>query len=231
MLFVAMLAAQAVDKIGANEQKKLMRNTPANADVMTTREAGETLGVAVRTVQLWVEAGVLPAWRTAGGHRRIARGAVEKLLAERQSDLVPTPLEPTDGERALRLLLVEDDPMLLRLFSGVVASWNYPVELFTATNGFEGLVRIGEVRPDIVVTDLVMPGMDGFEMLRALKKPGSGFGRLKLVVMSALSSDEIQARGGLPDGVIFFHKPVNYTKLEGLVHKCFTDKMQHSAAA
>lgn len=198
---------------------------------MTTREAGETLGVAVRTVQLWVEAGVLPAWRTAGGHRRIARSAVEKLLAERQSDLVPTPAPPAVAQEAFKLLLVEDDPMLLRLFSGVVASWNYPVELFTATNGFEGLMRIGEVRPDVVVSDLVMPGMDGFEMLRALQKPGSGFGHLKLVVISALSSDAIQAQGGLPDGVVCFHKPVNYTKLEALVHKFYTDKRQRMAVA
>jgi excisionase family DNA binding protein len=226
-----MLAAQGVDKIETNKQKRYMRNTPANADVMTTRQAGETLGVAVRTVQLWVEAGVLPAWRTAGGHRRIARSAVEKLLAERQSDLRPTPAHPPAAQMALKLLLVEDDPMLLRLFSGVVASWNYPVELFTATNGFEGLVRIGEVRPDIVVSDLVMPGMDGFEMLRALKKPGSGFGNLKLVVISALSSDDIVARGGLPDGVICFQKPVNYTKLESLVHKFYSDRLQRAVAA
>jgi excisionase family DNA binding protein len=209
-----------------------MRKTPANADVMTTREAGEILGVAVRTVQLWVEAGVLPAWRTAGGHRRIARSAVEKLMAERQSDLLPAPLSPVLAQQtALKLLLVEDDPLLLRLFSGVVASWNFPVDLFTATNGFEGLVRIGEMHPDIVVADLVMPGMDGFEMLRALKKPGSGFGNLKLLVISALSSDDIQARGGLPEGVICFHKPVNYAKLEALVHKYLSDRLQRATVS
>ncbi|MEK9953666.1 MAG: helix-turn-helix domain-containing protein [Curvibacter sp.] len=60
-----------------------MRKIASNDELMTTRQAGEVLGVAVRTVQLWVESGVLPAWRTAGGHRRISRGAVEKLLAER----------------------------------------------------------------------------------------------------------------------------------------------------
>jgi excisionase family DNA binding protein len=205
-----------------------MRKISANEDVMTTREAGETLGVAVRTVQLWVEAGVLPAWRTAGGHRRIARAAVEKLMAERKSDLSPLKSQTDAALPTLKLLLVEDDPTLLRLFAGVVARWNFPVELFTATNGFEGLVRIGEMRPDIVVTDLVMPGMDGFEMLRALKKPGSGFASLKLLVVSALSADEIAERGGLPESVICFQKPVNYVKLEALVHKVFTDKTQRA---
>jgi excisionase family DNA binding protein len=201
-----------------------MRKTSANADVMTTREAGETLGVAVRTVQLWVEAGVLPAWRTAGGHRRIARSAVEKLMAERQHDLRPSGAVAAISPFAVKLLLVEDDPLLQHLFSGVVASWNFPVELVTATNGFEGLVRIGEMRPDMVVTDLVMPGMDGFEMLRALKKAGSGFASIKLLVISALGTDEILAHGGLPEGVTCFHKPVNYAKLEALVHKYFVEK-------
>lgn len=191
---------------------------------MTTREAGESLGVAVRTVQLWVEAGVLPAWRTAGGHRRIARSAVEKLLAERRHDLAPNQAQATPAEPPVKLLLVEDDPTLLRLFSGVVASWNFPVELLTASNGFEGLVRIGEWHPDIVVSDLVMPGMDGFEMLRALKKPGSGFRSLKLLVMSALSTEDIEARGGLPEGVTYFHKPVNYSKLEALVHRYYSER-------
>lgn len=208
-----------------------MRKISANEDVMTTREAGETLGVAVRTVQLWVEAGVLPAWRTAGGHRRIARSAVEKLLAERQRDLAPVSRAKPSAQPSLKLLLVEDDPHLLRLFSGVVAGWNFPVELTTATNGFEGLVRIGEMRPDIVVSDLVMPGMDGFAMLRALKKPGSGFASLKLLVVSALSTDDINERGGLPDGVICFQKPVNYGKLEALVHKYYSDRLQRAAAA
>lgn len=196
---------------------------------MTTREAGETLGVAVRTVQLWVEAGVLPAWRTAGGHRRIARSAVEKLVAERESDLSPDKHQAMQPQVALKLLLVEDDPLLQRLFSGVVAAWNFPVELVTATNGFEGLVRIGEMRPDVVVTDLVMPGMDGFEMLRALKKPGSGFASLKLLVVSALSADDIAARGGLPDGVSCFQKPINFVKLEALVHKHFSERLQRNA--
>ncbi len=197
---------------------------------MTTREAGEKLGVAVRTVQLWVEAGVLPAWRTAGGHRRIARSAVDKLIESRQHDLAPEVADLDARQRSLSVVLVEDDRNLSQLFKGVVSTWPLPIALTTAENGFEGLLRIGEISPDLVVTDLVMPGMDGFEMLRSLKKPGSGFSGIKLVVVSGLSTEEISARGGLPEGVTYFQKPLNYPKLEDLMRQVHASKIKKLAA-
>lgn len=204
-----------------------MRKTPVNDDVMTTREAGEVLGVAVRTVQLWVESGVLPAWRTAGGHRRIARSAVRKLLAERAFHLAPSVQTAESNERSsagkLKLLLVEDDPTLVELFGAIVAQWGLPLVLSTANNGFEGLLRIGEVNPDLVVTDLVMPGMDGFEMLRALKKAGSPTATLKVVVVSVLTPQEITERGGLPADVVYFPKPVHYDQLQDLARQIYEE--------
>jgi excisionase family DNA binding protein len=210
-----------------------MRKIASNDELMTTRQAGEALGVAVRTVQLWVESGVLPAWRTAGGHRRIARSAVEKLLAERSQVIAQPVLKNQAGasaQRALRLLVVEDDPDLLRLFTLMVEGWDFPVELTTATNGFEGLVRIGQVRPDMVVTDLNMPGMDGFQMLRSLKKPGSGFDDLAVVAVSALSKGDIQDRGGLPEGVAVFQKPVPFHEIQALAREHRRKVLQDPAA-
>lgn len=210
-----------------------MRKISANDELMTTREAGETLGVAVRTVQLWVEAGVLPAWRTAGGHRRIARSAVEKLMQERAKVLAPAPDAasgaPTPAN-ALRLLLVEDDVNLRLLFSMVVEGWDFPVELVTASNGFDGLIRIGKVQPDMVITDLNMPGMDGFQMVRSLKKKGSGYEELNLVVVTALGKESIKDRGGLPPGIAVFQKPVDFGKLEILARKLLVQKAHAGAA-
>lgn len=181
---------------------------------MTTRQAGEALGVAVRTVQLWGEAGVLPAWRTAGGHRRIARSAVEKLMAER-AQVIAHEAEGAQA-RALKLLVIEDDADLLRLFCQMVEGWDLPVELSTATNGFEGLVRIGQMRPDMVVTDLELAGIDGLQMVRSLKKPGFGFDDLVIVAVSALSQAAIVARGGLPEGVAMVQKPVPFNEIQAL---------------
>jgi excisionase family DNA binding protein len=193
-----------------------MRKTASNNDLMTTHQAGEMLGVAVRTVQLWVEAGTLPAWRTAGGHRRIPRSAVEKLVHER-AQACAVAIEPVPHAGPLKLLIVEDDPIQTRMLRRMIETWNHPVTLVTACNGFEGLVRIGQSQPDWVVTDLQMPGMDGFEMLRFLQQKGSGLDALRVVVVSALSEADIAQRGGLPPGVVFLPKPLHLAKLQAVV--------------
>ncbi len=194
-----------------------MRKIPSNEELMTTREVGEVLGVAVRTVQLWVESGVLPAWRTAGGHRRIARSAVERLAQERADMLAPVVHGATaPTQRALRLLVVEDDADLRHLFSLMVEGWTFPVELSTAVDGFQGLVRIGQWMPDMVVTDLNMPGMNGFEMVRSLKRAGADYADLQVVAVTALSVRDVADRGGLPEGTVLFQKPVDFAAIEAL---------------
>ncbi len=195
-----------------------MRKSAANDDVMSTRDAAERLGVALRTVQLWVESGVLPAWKTAGGHRRIAKSAVEKLLEERRMAINGEVAKP-DTPQPFRILVVEDEPDLLRLFTMVIEDWGLPVALRTATNGFEALVRIGEQCPDLLITDLNMPGMDGFRMIRSLRNFGEGLETLEIVAVTALGPQDIENRGGLPDGVKVFIKPVPFAELEQLVRE------------
>lgn len=195
-------------------------------EFISTRQAADMLGVALRTVQLWVEAGVLRAWKTAGGHRRVVRSSVEALLAERAAVLAGAPARPAaprpndsaDRDRPFRLLVVEDEPVLLKLFKARVAKWKLPLELYTAENGFEGLIRIGTSRPDLLVTDLNMPGMDGFRMLRELRG-SADFADLRVVVMTALGQQEIADRGGLPADIQVFAKPVSFTALEDLVRR------------
>lgn len=199
-----------------------MRKSATNNDVLSTREAAERLGVALRTVQLWVEGGVLPAWKTAGGHRRISRAAVERLIEERRSALhgsgeaAPSP-SPGSPEPRLRLLVVEDEPQQRALLKLMVERWDLPVELSTAEDGFEALLRMGQSCPDVLITDLKMPGMDGFRMVSALRAMGQAYGEMEIVVLTALGPEEIAARGGLPAGVRVFFKPVPMDELEQLV--------------
>ena len=179
------------------------------------------MGVALRTVQLWVESGVLPAWKTAGGHRRISRIAVERLIGERRAalagDTQPAALLSASGEARLRVMVVEDEPELLRLFTMVIAGWDLPIDLMPASDGFEALLRMGQQCPDLLVTDLSMPGMDGFKMIESLRGVGPAYDDMEIVVVTAMSAADISRRGGLPNQVRVFHKPVPFDALESLV--------------
>lgn len=185
------------------------------SDLCTTREAAQRLGVSLRTVQLWVESGVLRAWKTAGGHRRIQVTSVDEILKQRRAALGHAH-ESMAAAPQFTLVVVEDDPDLLKLYRLQVASWKLPLRLVTAINGFEGLVRIGETQPQLLISDLNMPGMDGFRMIRSLRA-SADYKDMEIVAVTALGKAEIVDRGGLPDDVKVMTKPVPFSELERLV--------------
>jgi excisionase family DNA binding protein len=182
----------------------------------TTREAAQLLGISLRTAQLWVENGQLEAWKTEGGHRRISRASVQRLL---EGDLPARPAETPQPRQALdrlKILLVEDDNILLKLYKTVLTNWHLPIDIVTANNGIEGLILIGRDAPDLMITDLSMPGMDGFQLIRSLASSTLRAG-MEIVVVSGLDAEDIMAKGGLPKDVRAFPKPVPFEQLRTIV--------------
>lgn len=186
----------------------------------TTREAATLLGVSVGTVQLWAENGLLQAWKTTGGHRRVLRDSVSNLLQDKSlkrpdSVLPETPqllTSPAPGLRRLRVLVVEDDLQLLRLYHVKVSAWHLKPEVSVTDNAMSALMMIGRQSPDLLVTDLHMPGMDGFKMLRVLRETPETR-RTRVVVVSGLDAEEIKDRGGLPADVELLPKPIPFDRL------------------
>lgn len=176
-------------------------------DVCSTREAADRLGVSLRTVQLWSEAGLLRAWKTPGGHRRILTTSIDELLERRTG--VGT-RRPPGGH--YKVLVVEDEPDFRQLFELHLRSWDLPIHLSSVPSGFDALLQIGASRPDLLITDLRMPGIDGFEMLRALKAAGT-ISELEIIVVTALTEHTIAERGGLPPGVTVLYKPLRFAEL------------------
>ena len=200
-----------------------MSTTLIEKSFCTTREAAALLGVSVGTVQLWVESGLLQAWKTAGGHRRVLRDSVESLLHKKPLEPAqPTTSTPPPGPRRMRVLVVEDDPNLLRLYETYISRWPIPTDLTLINNAISALLHMGRGGPDLLITDLHMPGMDGFGMLNVLHKaPEMAF--TKVVVVTGLDAEEVNARGGVPPGVEVLAKPIPFPRLlsvaQGVAHR------------
>lgn len=195
------------------------------SNYLTTTQAARHLGVSVRTVQQWVERGLLTSWKTEGGHRRLDTSAVEAFVQQ-----MATTQDAATRERALRLLIVEDDAAMLRLYRAHIARWPFPVHVFSAPNGYEGLVMVGETQPDLLVCDLRLPGVNGFEIVRSLRRM-ERYRALDIVVVSGLAGNEVQAHGGLPDHVELMGKPVDFLRLRSIACAALQKQPRQTLAA
>lgn len=182
----------------------------APQETLTTIEAAKLLNASVRTIQLWVEDGRLKAWKTPGGHRRVLRSSVEEMLSDRHR-------HSHTERQAYQVLAVEDDPIQLKLLEKILTSLLPTMNLRVSSNGFEALIRIGEQRPDLLITDLMMPGLDGFRLLQTLERESTAH-PMQIVVLTSLTPQEVQEQGGLPNGVTLLHKPLNIDSLSALTH-------------
>lgn len=197
-----------------------MASTEVEKAFCTTTEAANLLGISVGTVQLWVESGTLDAWKTSGGHRRVLRQSIERLL-RRPSDpgrvAEKELLAPGDPTR-LNVLVVEDDPNLLRLYQANISRWPGKPDLMVLANAFSALIRIGRTKPDLLILDLQMPGIDGFSLLRVLgNEPETA--DIRVVVVTGMDSSSIEARGGLPAGVEILPKPIPFARLQEIAQE------------
>ncbi len=194
----------------------------------TTREAADVLGVSLRTAQLWVDSGILQAWKTEGGHRRINVDSVERLMrtgnsAQTSGSVSGTKAAvPVDLTR-LKILVVEDDNTLIKLYRTYIGSWNLPLQISTAINGYEALMLIGREQPDLMIADLNMPGMDGFQMIRTLAASSFREG-MKIVIVTDMEDVAIAAQGGLPEDIKVFHKPIPFVELRVMAEAMMAER-------
>lgn len=178
-----------------------------------TTYAATLLGLSVATVQLLVERGEIEAWKTMGGHRRIALHSINTYLEK--NNRRPS-VKPSADQRGLRVLIVEDDEATRELFEFEFDSWGLPVDCTVMPSALEAMMDIASMRPDLLITDLVMPGVDGFELLKAMRRNVELID-MQVVVITGLPAQAFEARGGLPEGSFLLSKPINFHWLRGFM--------------
>ncbi len=185
----------------------------SSEDYCGTSYAARLLGLSVATVQSLVEKEEIEAWKTLGGHRRISLGSINAYLAKTGKGA--TKLQSNASSR-LRVMLVEDDENTRELYRCQFEEWDLPIDCTWMPSALEALMDIASMRPDLLITDLSMPGVDGLEMLKALKR-NAQLAEMQIVVISGLPAEAIDARGGLPLHAHLHRKPTNFDWLQGFM--------------
>ncbi|MBC7548290.1 MAG: response regulator [Polaromonas sp.] len=183
----------------------------SSEDYCGTSYAARLLGLSVATVQSLVEKGEIEAWKTLGGHRRIALNSINAYLAKNSPQLARADTNP---KNRLRVLLVEDDEATRDLYQCQFDEWELPVDCTWMSSALQAMMDMASMQPDLLITDLSMPGVDGIEMLKTLKR-NQNLASMQIVVISGLSSEAVHARGGLPEHAHLMQKPIKFDWLHG----------------
>lgn len=173
-------------------------SAPPGGASYTTQEVARRLGLAVRSVQLMVDRGELRAWKTPGGHRRIDPASVQQWLAGRRPEAAPGPVR--------RVLLIEDSAHYQNLVSLLVRRHCPEVELRVAADGVSGLLLAGQWVPQVLLIDLLLPGMDGAALIAGLRGQPALSGT-RLIVVTSLDASERGPYQHALDGLPVVHKP------------------------
>lgn len=177
-----------------------------------TSYASKLLGLSVGTIQGLVEKNELRAWRTNGGHRRISLKSIQEY--QHRHNLHPNAL--MHGEERLKVLVVEDDDATRLMLQMNMDDWGLPLDVIMYTSAMEAMLDIPSLHPQVLLTDLVMPGVDGFEFVKTLHEHAS-FRSIAVVAMTGLQSEQVKDMGGLPEGVQLLLKPIDLEWLRGFL--------------
>ncbi|MBI5805369.1 response regulator [candidate division TA06 bacterium] len=152
----------------------------------TTFAIAKMLGVYPSTIANWVDSGKLKAFSTPGGHRRVLPGDLKTFLKLHD---MPFPAGLTPEE--IKILVVDDDPSILELVTGFLKSVKKGYKVFTAVDGFEAGRLLGQHDPHLVILDLKLPGIDGFEVCRQIKEQHS---RTRVLAITGYDNEENRQR-------------------------------------
>jgi len=114
----------------------------------------------------------------------------------------------------MKVLLVDDTRTLLSLIQVYLMGWG--LEFLQAKDGVEGLAKAREHKPAIVISDVQMPGMDGFELCAAIRADRT-LSATPLVLLTSLNDQAARRKGKLVGATAFLTKPVSVEELRRTV--------------
>ena len=188
---------------GSGQPKEELLPSGTTDQLYTTHDISRLLQVDPSTVSKWIDRGILMAFRTPGGHRRVRSADLRTFLITHQ---MPVPDELGSG--TVKLLVVDDERPVLDAIKRAFKPYAAQVELQTTSSGVEALLLVSEQKPHGMLIDLNMPDIDGLEVcrrIRARKQMES----VRLITMTSNHSPEVVEQSKQAGAIACLAKPLD----------------------
>ena len=177
--------------------------------IYTTHDLSRLLHVNPRSVINWIEQDLLQSFRTPGGHRRVRH---EDLLVFLRKHKMPMPAPLSTG--TFSVLVVEDQDDVSRTIQAFLASQD-GFKVTAAKDGLSALISVGRERPDLIILNIMIPGVDGLEVCRQIKADPKSH-----TAVIAISGQSDKAEAAAAAGAdAFLTKPIDPEALLSQVRK------------
>jgi excisionase family DNA binding protein len=184
-------------------------------ELLTTGAVARYCEVSTNAVKKWIRQGELNAFQTPGGHFRVTREDFRRFLVRHGMPLD----EEFFPHRQPRVLIADDEPVVRDLVRELVLSaTGGRVEVETAQDGYDALLKVGSFKPDLLVMDLKMPRMDGFEACRTIRA-NAQMGHVRILAMSAYAGDGNRERILKAGALRCFDKPLPVEEFQATIRK------------
>jgi excisionase family DNA binding protein len=191
--------------------------------ILTTHDIAGILSVDMSTVIDWIDRKKLPAYRTPGGHRRVKRADFLAFLKEYDlsgaADL---------GSAGNVVLVVEDDADFRKAVTDLVRSRRPEAAIHEAEDGFTAGRKLQELKPDVVVLDLFLPGIDGFKVCSQIRADPD-LADTRVVAMSGYDTPENRRRIKEAGADVFLPKPLGLAQLGETVDRLLSREKAEAA--
>ena len=160
-----------------------------NLKYLSTGDVARYCEVNVTTVKRWIREGHLKGFQTPMGHFKVVKTDFIQFLKDNHMPVDESIL----GSTELKVLVIDDDPGMIKTIVMTLESLNHNLRVDTATDGYDGLMKIGNAVPNLLILDLNMPKIDGYEVIKRVKNT-EDYKSAEIMVVSSTLNEETEKK-------------------------------------
>jgi len=175
----------------------------------TTFDIASLCDVYPTTVANWIDKGELKAFSTPGRHRRVKSQDLFKFLRKHKMPL-PSRIKLSKQNYQYKILVVDDDPKVLKLITTILKKSRKGDKIYTAADGFSAGEAVSEIKPDLIILDIMLPGINGFQVCERIRDRNK---HVKIIGITGYHAKENKRKILSAGANAFLPKPINMARL------------------